>query len=358
MESAELERTTVEITANVASRVLDLRATGTVVNFDGFLALYQEGQDEDPEDEESRRLPQMSAGERLAKREIKADQHFTEPPPRYSEASLVKRMEELGIGRPSTYASILQVLKDRKYVRLDKRRLYPEDRGRIVVAFLESYFAKYVEYDFTAGLEEQLDLISNSEVAWREVLRDFWRDFIGTVDGTKDLKISGVIDTLDEMLAPHLFPAREDGTDPRVCPTCGNGRLGLKLSKFGAFIGCSNYPECRYTRPLTADGNGEVSNKKLGEDPATGLDVTVRSGRFGPYLQLGEGVDGEKPKRASLPKGVAPDEIDLDRAVALLSLPRKGRPASRGRRADPRRHRPLRALRAARQNLRQYRRRR
>jgi DNA topoisomerase-1 len=323
MESAELERTTVEITANVGSRTLDLRATGTVVNFDGFLALYQEGQDEDPDDEESRRLPQMSAGERLAKRAITADQHFTEPPPRYSEASLVKRMEELGIGRPSTYASILQVLKDRKYVRLDKRRLYPEDRGRIVVAFLESFFLKYVEYDFTAGLEEQLDQISNSEVAWRDVLRDFWRDFIGAIDGTKDLKISGVIDALDELLAPHLFPPREDGSDPRVCPTCGNGRLGLKLSKFGAFIGCSNYPECRHTRSLTADGNGEVNNKKLGEDPATGLDVTVRSGRFGPYLQLGEGVDGEKPKRASLPKDVAPDAIDFERALALLSLPRE-----------------------------------
>jgi DNA topoisomerase-1 len=325
MESAELERTTVEITAKVGSRVLDLRATGTVVNFDGFLALYQEGQDEDPEDEESRRLPQMSSGERLAKREIKADQHFTEPPPRYSEASLVKRMEELGIGRPSTYASILQVLKDRKYVRLDKRRLYPEDRGRIVVAFLESFFLKYVEYDFTAGLEEQLDLISNSEVAWREVLRDFWRDFIGAIDDTKDLKISQVIDALDEMLAPHLFPAREDGSDPRVCPTCGNGRLGLKLSKFGAFIGCSNYPECRYTRPLTADANGtgDGADRKLGTDPATGLDVLVRSGRFGPYLQLGEAVEGEKPKRASLPKGVAPDEIDLERAIALLSLPRQ-----------------------------------
>ena len=231
MESAELERTTVEIAAKVASRVLDLRATGTVVNFDGFLALYQEGQDEDPEDEESRRLPQMSSGERLAKREIKADQHFTEPPPRYSEASLVKRMEELGIGRPSTYASILQVLKDRKYVRLDKRRLYPEDRGRIVVAFLESYFAKYVEYDFTAGLEEKLDLISNSEVAWREVLRDFWRDFIGTVDETKDLKISGVIDTLDEMLAPHLFPAREDGTDPRAVPDLRQRPAGTETVK-------------------------------------------------------------------------------------------------------------------------------
>ena len=325
MESAELERTTVDITAKVGSRILELRATGTVVKFDGFLTLYQEGQDEDPEDEEARRLPNMSAGEKLAKRAIAATQHFTEPPPRYSEASLVKHLEELGIGRPSTYASILQVLKDRKYVRLDKRRLYPEDRGRIVVAFLESFFAKYVEYDFTAGLEEQLDLISNSEVAWRDVLRDFWRDFIGAIDDTKDLRISQVIDALDALLAPHLFPPREDGSDPHVCPTCGNGRLSLKLSKFGAFIGCSNYPECRYTRPLSAsaDGSGEIANKKLGVDPATGLDVTVRSGRFGPYVQLGEGADGEKPKRAGLPKGTSPDEIDLDRAIALLSLPRE-----------------------------------
>src|SRR6202035_5989737 len=213
-------------------------------------------------DEESRRLPEMSAGESLTKRAIAATQHFTEPPPRYSEASLVKRLEELGIGRPSTYASILQVLKDRKYVRLDKRRLYPEDRGRIVVAFLESFFAKYVEYDFTAGLEEQLDLISNSEVAWRDVLRDFWRDFIGAIDETKDLKISEVIDALDALLPQHLFPPREDGSDPRVCPTCGTGRLSLKLSKFGAFIGCSNYPECRYTRSLTAgNGSGEATNR-------------------------------------------------------------------------------------------------
>ncbi len=326
MESAELERTTVEINANVAGRLLELRATGTVVKFDGFLALYQEGRDEDPEDEESRRLPQMSGGERLEKRSIAADQHSTEPPPRYSEASLVKRLEELGIGRPSTYASILQVLKDRKYVRLDKRRLLPEDRGRIVVAFLESFFAKYVEYDFTAGLEEQLDQISNSEVAWRDVLRDFWRDFIGAIDETKDLKISAVIDALDALLAPHLFPPREDGSDPRACPTCGKGRLSLKLSKFGAFIGCTNYPECRYTRALSsqADGSPDIGTKKLGVDPVTGLDVTVRSGRFGPYLQLGETVKGgEKPKRASLPKGVAPDEIDLDRALALLSLPRE-----------------------------------
>ena len=325
MESAELERTTVDITAKVAARLLELRATGTVVKFDGFLALYQEGQDEDADDEEARRLPPMSVGESLAKRAIAATQHFTEPPPRYSEASLVKRLEELGIGRPSTYASILQVLKDRKYVRLDKRRLYPEDRGRIVVAFLESFFAKYVEYDFTASLEEQLDLISNNEVAWREVLRDFWRDFIGAVDEIKDLKISNVIDALDELLAPHLFPPRADGGDPRQCPNCSGGRLTLKLSKYGAFIGCSNYPECRYTRPLSvpADGSGEIGTKKLGEDPKSGLEVTLRSGRFGPYVQLGEAVDGEKPKRASLQKGMTPDDVDLDQALALLSLPRE-----------------------------------
>jgi DNA topoisomerase I len=325
MESAELERTTVDITAKVASRILELRATGTVVKFDGFLALYQEGQDEDPEDEEARRLPPMSAGEALTKRSITANQHFTEPPPRYSEASLVKRLEELGIGRPSTYASILQVLKDRKYVRLDKKRLHPEDRGRIVVSFLESFFAKYVEYDFTAGLEEQLDLISNNEVAWRDVLRDFWRDFIGAVDEIKDLKISQVIDALDAMLAPHLFPPRADGGDPRQCPTCTGGRLTLKLSKFGPFIGCSNYPECRYTRPLSvpADGSADFGTKKLGEDPKTGLEVTLRSGRFGPYVQLGEAIDGEKPKRAGLPKGTAPEGVDLERALALLSLPRE-----------------------------------
>jgi DNA topoisomerase-1 len=325
MESAELERTTADINANVAGRLLELRATGTVVKFDGFLTLYQEGRDEDPDDEEARRLPAMSAGERLAKRSIAADQHSTEPPPRYSEASLVKRLEELGIGRPSTYASILQVLKDRKYVRLDKRRLYPEDRGRIVVAFLESFFAKYVEYDFTAGLEEQLDLISNNEIAWREVLRDFWRDFIGVVDAIKDLKISQVIDALDALLAPHLFPPRADGVDPRQCPTCSTGRLTLKLSKYGAFIGCSNYPECRYTRPLSAsaDGSAEIGTKKLGEDPKTGLEVTLRGGRFGPYVQLGEAVDGEKPKRASLQKTMAPEDVDLNRALALLSLPRE-----------------------------------
>ena len=324
MESAELERTTVDIAARVGPRLLDLRATGTVIKFDGFLTLYQEGQDDEQEDEEGKRLPAMSAGEALEKRAIAATQHFTEPPPRYSEASLVKRMEELGIGRPSTYASILQVLKDRNYVRLEKKRLYAEDKGRVVVAFLENFFARYVEYEFTAGLEEDLDRIANSEVDWRAVLRDFWRDFIGAVDDIKDLRVSEVLDVLDAMLSPHLFPPSQDGTDPRQCPTCGNGRLSLKLGKFGAFIGCSNYPECRFTRQLAANGaNGADANKVLGKDPDTGLDVALKSGRFGPYLQLGEGSKEEKPKRAGIPKGWSLDDITLETALKLLSLPRK-----------------------------------
>ena len=330
MESAELERTTADIAAKVASRLIDLRATGTVVKFDGFLTLYHEDMD-DPsaDDDEFKRLPEMSAGEPLEKRKIDASQHFTEPPPRYSEASLVKRMEELGIGRPSTYASILQVLKDRGYVRIDKKRLVPEDKGRVLTAFLESFFARYVEYDFTAGLEEQLDRISNNEMAWRELLRDFWRDFTAAVGDIKELRIAQVIDALDEMLAPHLFPPRTDGTDPRKCPTCETGKLSLKLGKFGGFIGCTNYPECRYTRQFAANGaNGDGGMKKLGTDPATGLDVTLRSGRFGPYVQLGEptqDADGkaEKPKRAGLPKKLSPDDVDLDRALGLLSLPRE-----------------------------------
>jgi DNA topoisomerase-1 len=320
-----MERTTVDIAAKVGARLLELRATGTVVKFDGFLTLYQEGQDDETDDDEARRLPAMNAGEPLDKRAIAATQHFTEPPPRYSEASLVKRMEELGIGRPSTYASILQVLKDRNYVRLDKKRLYAEDKGRVVVAFLENFFARYVEYEFTAGLEEDLDRIANSEIDWRTVLRDFWRDFIGAVDDIKDLRITEVLDVLNDMLAPHVFPQKEDGTDPRLCTTCGTGRLSLKLGKFGAFIGCSNYPECRFTRQLSSNGanSGMEGTKVLGKDPETGLDVTLRSGRFGPYLQLGEGSKEDKPKRASIPKGWVLDDIDLATALKLLSLPRE-----------------------------------
>ena len=325
MESAELERTTVDIAAKAGARVLELRATGQVIKFDGFLALYQEGRDDDGDDEDSRRLPAMSEGEALKRRDLAVTQHFTEPPPRFSEASLVKRMEELGIGRPSTYASILQVLKDRGYVRLDKKRLHGEDKGRVVVAFLENFFARYVEYDFTADLEEQLDRISNNEISWQQVLKDFWGDFIGAVNEIKDLRVTQVLDALDDMLGPHIYAPREDGGDPRQCPTCGTGRLNLKAGKFGAFVGCSNYPECRYTRPLAADSEASA-DRILGRDPVSDLDVIVKAGRFGPYIQLGEQKDyaeGEKPKRAGIPKNLSPGDIELELALKLLSLPRE-----------------------------------
>jgi DNA topoisomerase-1 len=325
MESAEMERTTVDISAKAGARVLELRATGQVIKFDGFLALYQEGRDDDADDEDSRRLPAMSEGEALKRQNLAVTQHFTEPPPRFSEASLVKRMEELGIGRPSTYASILQVLKDRGYVRLEKKRLYGEDKGRVVVAFLENFFARYVEYDFTAALEEQLDRISNNEISWQQVLKDFWGDFIGAVNEIKDLRVTQVLDALDDMLGPHIYAPREDGGDPRQCPTCGTGKLNLKAGKFGAFVGCSNYPECRYTRPLAADSEASA-DRILGKDPATDLDVVVKAGRFGPYIQLGEQKDyaeGEKPKRAGIPKNTSPSDVELDLALKLLSLPRE-----------------------------------
>jgi DNA topoisomerase-1 len=323
MESAELERTTVDITAKAGGRVLELRASGQVIKFDGFLAVYQEGRDDDPEDDESRRLPAMSEGEALKRESLSVTQHFTEPPPRFSEASLVKRMEELGIGRPSTYASILQVLKDRGYVKLEKKRLSAEDKGRVVVAFLEKFFARYVEFDFTADLEEKLDRISNNEIAWKQVLADFWRDFIGAVDDIKDVRVSEVLDVLADMLGEDTYEPRADGGEPRQCAGCGTGRLNLKAGKFGAFVGCSNYPECRYTRPLASSSG--ASDRPLGKDPKTGLEVAVKAGSFGPYIQLGEPNDypeGEKPRRAGIPKNMSPADVEFELALKLLSLPR------------------------------------
>jgi len=328
MESAELERTTVDIDAKAGARNLELRATGQVVRFPGFLALYQEGRDDDG-DEEGGRLPAMAEGEPVTREKIDATQHFTEPPPRFTEATLVKRMEELGIGRPSTYASTLGTLRDRDYVRLDKKRLIPEDKGRLVVAFLESFFSRYVEFDFTASLEEKLDLVSNNEVDWKQVLRDFWQDFSAAVNETKDLRTTQVLDSLNELLGPHIFPAKEDGSDPRLCPACSAGQLSLKVGKFGAFIGCSNYPECRYTRTLSpptgdAAADARPGVKVLGQDPESGAEITLRDGRFGAYVQEGEQEEGgEKPKRASVPKTIKPDDLTLQQALALLSLPRE-----------------------------------
>ena len=324
--SAEIERTTVDITVTGRDgQQYGVRATGSVIRFDGFLRIYEEGIDDAVGDDGA--LPALTKGEALDPRKIEAKQHFTEPPPRYTEATLIKKMEELGIGRPSTYATTLNVLRDREYVRLDKKRLYPEDKGRLVTAFLESFFRRYVEYDFTADLEEKLDLISAGKLEWKDVLRDFWREFIAAVNDIGDLRIAQVLEALNELLGPHIFPEPQDGGDPRACPSCTNGRLSLKVGKFGAFIGCSNYPECRYTRQL-ADTNGEKASlsgeaKVLGADPETGLEITLRIGRFGPYVQLGEGDGGEKPKRASIPKSTDPEHIDLERALALLALPRE-----------------------------------
>jgi DNA topoisomerase-1 len=323
MSTALIDQVGVDVTSPAGDVVL--RATGSTVAFDGYLALYSEDLDDPTEDEENRRLPPLKERDALDRGEIKPEQHFTQPPPRYSEASLVKKLEELGIGRPSTYASIIQVLQDRNYVRIDKKRFIPEDRGRLVTAFLSQYFERYVEYDFTAGLENQLDDISGGRIAWKKVLEDFWRDFSAAIGGTKDLKISDVISALDESLGKHFFPDPGTGKDARLCPVCGAGRLGLKLGRFGAFIGCSNYPDCKFTRPLgieNGDGAESSSPRELGNDPETQVPVTVKKGPYGFYVQLGEANGEEKPKRASIPKGMSPADIDLDKALRLLALPR------------------------------------
>jgi DNA topoisomerase-1 len=345
MESAVFDQVTVDILSR--DRAIGLRATGQIQIFDGFLKLYQEDRDDAPEgeDSENRRLPKLAEGDALDRRGVKPDQHFTQPPPRYSEASLVKKLEELGIGRPSTYASIIQVLQDRDYVKLEQRRFVPEDRGRLVTAFLTNFFKRYVEYNFTADLEQKLDQVSDGKLDWKALLRDFWRAFADTVDETKNLKFAEVISALDRDLDPHLFgPSAEGGADPRVCPACREGRLSLKLGKFGAFVGCSNYPACQYTRPLVVAANnndegpadGESAGPRLlGVDPATGLPVSVRRGPYGAYIQLGPMTEEpaakkpkgkaakDKPKRVSLPKGVSATEIDLDSAIRLLALPRE-----------------------------------
>jgi DNA topoisomerase-1 len=355
MEAARLERTTI----TVASRdgEVELRATGQVILFDGFLKVYEEGRDDVAEDEDDKRLPQVASGDalNLAGDGLKPDhaklvegggkgllsdnggvlgqQHFTQPPPRYTEATLVKRMEELGIGRPSTYASILDTIQARGYVTKDKGRLIPEDKGRLVTAFLVNYFRRYLEYDYTATLEGELDDVSAGEKHYKDVLERFWKDFSAAVAETSELRITDVLEKINEVLEPHLFPPNADGTDPRICPNCGNGRLSMRTARSGgAFIGCSNYPECRYTRPFgppgvegdgAADGLGP-DGKMLGVDPDSSQAVWLKTGRFGPYVQLGEVTEEvKKPPRASLPKGWEVAEMDLEKALMLLSLPRK-----------------------------------
>ncbi|MBF9035493.1 type I DNA topoisomerase [Rhodobacterales bacterium HKCCE2091] len=367
MEAARLERTTVEITSDDGQ--VGLRATGQVILFDGFLKVYEEGRDDVETNDDDKRLPQMAQGDAVARvkdglaaefgkiasegdsvveAEVQGDmrraaggllsadgavlgqRHFTNPPPRYTEATLVKRMEELGIGRPSTYASIVTTIQDRGYVRKDKNRLFPEDKGRLVTAFLVNYFRKYVGYEFTAELENELDEVSAGDLDYKDVLTRFWRDFSAAVDETSELRITDVLEKINEVLEPHLFPPKEDGSDPRLCPNCGAGRLSLRTARSGgAFIGCSNYPECRYTRPLAPPGDDDgdaqllAEGKLLGHDPESGEPVTLRTGRFGPYVQKGEPTEETpKPPRASVPKSWSVETLDLEKALTLLDLPR------------------------------------
>ena len=326
MESAQIERTAVDILATAGGRAARLRANGSVIRFEGFLAAYDVSRPQDEEDEDGKRLPALAEGETVNRKKITANQHFTEPPPRYSEASLIRKMEDLGIGRPSTYASVLSTLQDRDYVTLEKRRFTPASKGRVVTSFLEHFFNRYVEYDFTANLEEQLDRISSGDLNWKDVLHDFWKQFSASVDDIKDLRVSEVLDVLNEALAPLAFPPRENGSEPRACPSCDNGQLSLKVGKFGAFVGCSNYPDCNYTRQL---GQSEeeaaaaaVSDgpKVLGTDPDTGEEITLRTGRFGPYVQRGE---GKESKRTGIPRGWDPLEVDFEKALQLVNLPRE-----------------------------------
>ena len=327
MEGARMERTTVDIASQ--DKQIELRATGQVVLFDGFMRVYEEGRDDQVvDDDDGKRLPQIMQGENIAKNAVSPEQHFTQPPPRYTEATLVKKMEELGIGRPSTYASVITTIQDRDYVRKEKNRLFPEDKGRIVTIFLVNFFRKYVGYEFTANLEEELDDVSAGDRNYKNVLSRFWKDFHAAIAETSDLRISEVLDILDDALAPQLYPPREDGTDPRVCPKCGAGQLHLQTSRTGGFVGCGNYPECNYTRPISGEG-AEGYEKVLGEDD--GDEIHLKSGRFGPYVQRGEATpENKKPPRSSLPKqgkeflpGWGPNEVTLEQAVTLLTLPRE-----------------------------------
>jgi len=334
MAEAQIDRVSVDISS--LNKKLSLRANGQTIAFEGFLKLYREDRDdpskEETDSEDERRLPHLEEGETSIIRKVSPEQHFTQPPPRYTEASLVKSMEELGIGRPSTYASIIQVLQERKYVQLDRKRFIPEDQGRLVVSFLEHFFQQYVEYDFTAQMEERLDDISGGRLDWKTVLRDFWNDFSAAIEGTKELRVRSVLDALNEALGPHFFPTLEDGTDTRICPACTEGELSLKLGKHGPFVGCSEYPGCKFTRKLSVDGSddgsADLANNpiNLGEHPSTHKAVTLRKGPYGIYVQLGEpeedGKKTTKPKRTSIPEGILSSEIDLDLALELLSLPR------------------------------------
>ncbi len=318
MENAQIERTIAEISSQDGKT--KLRASGSVITFPGYLKLYEDRVNKNKQ-EEDKILPALQENQALQIKEVLPEEHHTEPPPRYGEASLVKRMEELGIGRPSTYASILSVLPKRGYVNLEKKRFHPSDKGRLVTSFLENFFTRYVEYDFTAELEEKLDKISNGTINWQDLLNDFWKKFESNVNEAMEIRTTEILDRLNEVLAPYIFPDKGEG-DPRQCPKCKEGELSLKTSRYGAFIGCTLYPDCNFTRPFADNGDQADIEREIGKDLESGKIIFLKTGRFGPYLQLGEVEEGEKPKRVSIPKGMSPTEIDFDTAAKLISLPR------------------------------------
>ncbi|MDG1826217.1 MAG: type I DNA topoisomerase [Henriciella sp.] len=329
MEAAQFERTTIDLLNKDKSATL--RASGQVLVFDGFIKLYTEGRDDtDSDDDAEARLPKLNENEHADLLDAKSEQHFTAPPPRFTEASLVKKLEELGIGRPSTYASTLSTLEDRDYVRIEKKQLIPEDKGRLVTAFLENFFAKYVEYDYTANLEERLDVISDGKLDWKAFLHEFWKEFHASIDETKDLRVTHVLDALNVALGPYVFPDTDaEGNtkeNPRLCPLCKEGELSLKLGRFGAFVGCSRHPDCKFTRQFSTDGNDDAGMnpdvQEMGIHPDTGKPIMLKSGRFGPYLEMEQDGEDAKPKRSSLPKGWAPDTLTKEKALMLINLPR------------------------------------
>lgn len=325
MESALLDKVGIDIPATDNS--VQFRATGQTIAFAGFIKVYKEDIDDSKQEDEDGLLPLMNEGEKLDTISILSEQHFTEPPPRFSEASLVKKLEELGIGRPSTYATILSVLQEREYVKLIAKKFIPEDRGKIVTAFLENYFNQYVQYDYTAQLENKLDDITNGEIEWKKVLTDFWTNFDGTVKSVP-AKMGEILETVSKALEKQVFPSEES----RICPECKTGRLSLHIGKFGAFIGCSNYPNCKHTMqfasitPPPLDENGQVIEMPITENKTTvlgknaaGIDIYLKKGPYGWYVQAGE---GKEAKRTSLTKGMTPEEVTIEQALGLLALPR------------------------------------
>ena len=326
MSSASFERTAISISSE--NETIKLRANGSIQTFDGFLNIYSEFNKkpetiESEDNEDDKDLPSITLNDSIDNVKPDSSQHYTLPPPRYSEATLVKKLEELGIGRPSTYASIISVLKMRNYVEVEKNRFVPEDRAILITGFLKGFFSKYIDYEFTAEMEESLDEITSGTINWKEFLDKFWKNFSSNIGEVTDLRITNVLDHLNESLKNHIFVEAEGKDITRECPTC-SGQLSLKVSRFGAFVGCSNYPECKFTRPISPKKMKEVvEDKVLGVDEETKKEIKLLSGRFGPYIQLGDNDTKDKPKRSSVPKGIPAAEIDLAKANYLLSLPRE-----------------------------------